>query len=409
MPKRRSKRPVSPRAVGFLAVLAIVLFVAGEGWLFLRSDHGQLTVARWLSLQNDSRLVQLVGRHLRGALAVAGVPSASVREAAGPRLATETGDRAGGGEAGFPTVRSHWRAELAPDASLLQTNYAITSALAGAGIDVLDGHERYGPDGQPQLVLVIGAGGRATHEVVLARAAREPGSAAVADTSARLALVMFGFGDDLAAAQPFLALPLPFAVALAPGGKQSAALFRDAHRASREVVLHLPLEPINYPQVNPGPGTILVSMRPTQIATLVRRDLEQAAPVAAVANHLGSLATQDMTVMTSVYRELHRERVPFLHVEPAAGAVCKSLASELGVAYDEPDAVIDYEARSPKNTLLDKRWKELLALARTRGHLMVMVRATPRTLAWLPQATAVKRLKGVSLVPLSSLLRRPPI
>ena len=127
----------------------------------------------------------------------------------------------------------------------------------------------------------------------------------------------------------------------------------------------------------------------------------------AVANHAGSLATQDMAVMTALYHELKRRGLPFLHVEPAAGAVCKSLASDLGVGYQEPDAVLDAEPRAAKSRALDARWKQVLAEARERRRLLVMIRATPRLLAWLPGATTAKKLEGVSLVPLSSVLKRP--
>ena len=39
--------------------------------------------------------------------------------------------------------------------------------------------------------------------------------------------------------------------------------------------------------------------------------------------------------------------------------------------------------------------------------MIVWLRATPRACAWLPGAAAAKRLQGVDLVPLSSLLARP--
>src|SRR5439155_1339093 len=119
---------------------------------------------------------------------------------------------------------------------------------------------------------------------------------------------------------------------------------------------------------------------PPRIPGLMRRYLDRAGPVAAVANHMGSLATQDMTVMSAVYRELHRQRVPFLQVSPAAGAVCKPLAASLGVAYAEPDAAIDGEARTARPALLDKRWKEVLAETRARSThaaLAVMARGVP--------------------------------
>jgi hypothetical protein len=79
----------------------------------------------------------------------------------------------------------------------------------------------------------------------------------------------------------------------------------------------------------------------------------------------------------------------------------------MGVAYAEPDALVDREARNGNTRTLDGRWNELLALARERGDLVVMVRATPLTWRWLPQALAARRLGGVNVVPLESLLEKP--
>jgi len=288
---------------------------------------------------------------------------------------------------------------------LFQANYAVTHALDEAGVEVLDGRERYGRAGEAQVVLRVGAGGRTTHQIVLARMPAP--TLEEADTQARLALVIFGLGEDPALAASFLGLSAPFAVSLPPATPNSPALFKSARAHGREVLLQVPLEPINYPQVNPGPGTILVTMKPSQITALLRKYLDQARPVAGVANHMGSLATQDMTVMGAVYRELHRQRLPFLHVTPVPGAVCKPLAADLGVVYEEPDAVIDYEARGPKSALLERRWKDVLDGARARGHSVVLLRASELTRTFLPKALDPKRLKGVNIVPLSSILRRP--
>jgi hypothetical protein len=223
----------------------------------------------------------------------------------------------------------------------------------------------------------------------------------------RLAIVLYGFGEDEPLASGFIGLPVPFAVSLPPAAKSSAALLKAAHERRREVVLQLPLEPINYPQVNPGPGTLLVTMRPAQISGLVRRYIEQGRPLVAVANHMGSLATQDMTVMTAVYRELRRLSLPFVHVTPAAGAVCKDLAADLGVAYNEPDAMVDAEARQSEGKALAKRWSAILEEASGREKMVVWVRATPLTLRWLAPALQGKLPAGLHVVPLSAVIRRP--
>jgi polysaccharide deacetylase 2 family uncharacterized protein YibQ len=391
MGKRKSKDPlVSPRVLGLLAVGALLLFAIGEGVRWVRSDAGQLAIARRLHLADSSRLTLILGKQIRRGLEAVAVARDSIHEsvvADGP-------------------APVHWRVGLKPDASLLQANYAITRAVEDRGAVVLSGSERWNDRGAEVVSLLIGLPGRPTHEVQLTRAPR--GAEAPENTQGRLALVLFGLGDGRAAADSFFTLPASFAVALVPGGHESAAVFAGARERGREVVLHVPLEPINYPRVNPGPGTLLVTMKPEKIAATLRRYLAQAGPVSAVANHMGSLATQDMTVMGAIYHELRRDHLPFLHVNPVAGAVCKSLASQVGVLYGEPDAVVEVETRGTDTKALDKRWKELLKSAKAQGQLMVFMRATPLTKRWLPRALDAKRLDGVSIVPVSSILTKPP-
>lgn len=389
MPKRtRKSAHGSLRAVAVLAITTLVLLAGGQVWLYLRSDPGRLWLARTLGWGDPAQVTRLVGSQIRRGLKAAEIPRDSVHE-----QVPATGSR----------VR--WRVGIAPEASLLETNYAITKCLRDGGSDVFSGREQTGNHGETLVTLVAGIGRRTTHEVVLSRPGARPAGAGIPE--ARIALVLYGFGDDPEAARSFFALPQPFAVALPPGTSWSASTFRAAREVNREVVLQLPLEPINYPQVNPGPGAILVTMKPLKIAGLVRHYLDEAGPVSAVANHMGSLATQDMEVMRAVYSELKRRRLPFLHVEPAAGAVCKPLAADLGVEYDQPDVVIDDEARAKDTKRLDKRWDQVLALARARGQATVMLRATPLTRDWLARGLARKRLGDIDVVPLESLLRRP--
>ena len=390
MPRRKPQSRLSPIALGWVLVSALALFLIAEAYRFTRSESGQLALARHLGVGNPAHLTRLVGHRLREALEKAGVPADSVRE----RLV-------GGRE---PAIV--WRVGLRPEASSLQLNYTLTRALEKQGATVLSGREGWGDRGARVLTLRVGLPRRATHEVQVVQLPRTGGRPA-AEESARIAIVLFGLGDDPAAADSVFRVAAPFAVALSPGLKTSRAIFRAAHERGREVVLHLPLEPINYPQMNPGPGTLLVTMKPTRIAGDLRRFLSQSRPITAVANHMGSLATQDMNVMRAVFHELRREDLPFLHVTPAAGAVCKSLAADLGIDYAEPDVVIDYEARRGDARALQRTWKQALERARARGHLIVWVRATRLTREWLPRALAPRELEGASVVPLSALIRKP--
>jgi polysaccharide deacetylase 2 family uncharacterized protein YibQ len=390
MPKRKKKsRLPSLRTVMLLAAGAALVFLAGEAWKLARSDSGRVLLAARFGFGDRARITQIVGREIRRGLLAAGVSPDSIREEAAP-----TGD-----------VAVTWRVGLNANASLIQTNYAVSQFMANAGADILEGSERTGANGESIVTLRIGLPRRPLHEVRLVRA-RAPREGEPRE-SARVAVVLYGFTDAPDQADAWFALPVPFAAAILPAGPASARLFHSAAAHQREVVLHLPLEPLQYPRVDPGPGTVLVTMSPSHVTSLLRRHLDQAGAVVAVANHMGSLATQDMTVMTAIYRELKRRGLPFLHVRPAAGAVCKPLASTVGVMYLEPDAVFDAETRGPGTRALDQAWNAAMVRARARGHLVILMRATPLVRTWLPGATSARRLEGVNLVPLSSLIGRP--
>jgi polysaccharide deacetylase 2 family uncharacterized protein YibQ len=387
---RKRTTPRWSRLIAALFGAAVVLFAAGEAVLMTRTDTGRIRFARTFGFVDQPELTRLVGRQVRRALVAAGIPADSVRE-----RSVEDG-----------AVAVRWTAGLPDDASLLQANYAITRTLEEAGAEVLSGREARTPQGVTRVTLIVGLPHRPTHELVLTRGPHR--DQPLEQRPTRVALVLYGFGDDAGAADSVFAMPEPFAVALLAGGRGSAALFRAAHRRQREVVMLLPLEPVNYPQVNPGPGTLLVTMNPARVAGTVDRYLDQAGAVTAVANHMGSLATQDMTVMTAVYRTLRQHHLPFVHLMPAAGAVCKPLASDMGVAYEEPGAVLDSEPRARDPRVLERRWKTLIDEARARGELTVWIRLTPQSRRWLGHALDRKKMPGVDLVPLASLIRRPP-
>jgi polysaccharide deacetylase 2 family uncharacterized protein YibQ len=389
MPRRKTRPATSARAPALLAAATVAVFVLGEAFLLSGSDAGQIALARFPGLGDWNRVTRIVGKQLRAGMRAAGIPDDSLRVT----LA----------EKSQPSVE--WQMGLPSDASLLKANFAMTRSLERRGARVLSGRETVGPMGESIVALIVGLPGRPTHRVVMVKGGQPAGEES--QRASLLALVVYGFGEDEALAGRCIALPVPFAVAIPPATKSSAALFKAAHERRREVVLQLPLEPINYPQVNPGPGTLLVTMRPTQIAGLVHRYLDQGKPLIAVSNHMGSLATQDMAVMTAVFRELHRNSLPFVHVSPAAGAVCKDLAANLGVAYNEPDEIVEVEARQTDGKALAKRWSAILDEARDREKMVVWVRATPLTAGWVGGALGGRLPTGVHVVPLSAVIRKP--
>jgi hypothetical protein len=390
MSKRRSSSPKrrAPLLLGLLAALAVLLFGGGELFAFLRSDTGRLFAWRYLHLGDRARAVRIIGRHVREGLGEAGVPAAQIHEQV----------VAGSG----PALR--WRVELPRDGSPMQVNYAVTRAVERAGAAVLSGRERPGKGGALSVTLSIGIPGRPTHELVVTRPGTDPGSETEDD--ARIAIVLFGLADDPVSAKALLARDEPFAVIAPAVGKDRDPLRRLARDARRELVLQVPMEPEDYPRKNPGPGTLLVNMPPRRIEKLTGDYLDEAGDVVAVSNLQGSFAAQDEPFVTAFYHELKHRGVSFLHLSPPSRSVARPLAAKLGVAYDEPDAILDDEARAARPASLERAWTSVRERARRRQQAIVLLRATPTSVKWAREALAPKRLEGVKIVPLSAVMHR---
>src|SRR5678815_3414437 len=117
-PKRRKKTtPAGPRLLLLIFIVAALLFGAGELVRWWRSDGGTFAVARAFGWGDRPRLTEIVGRQVRRGLATSSVPRDSIAES--PPVSRDGPVR--------------WRIGLAPEASLIQANFSITSALRQAG------------------------------------------------------------------------------------------------------------------------------------------------------------------------------------------------------------------------------------------------------------------------------------
>ena len=391
MVKRRSaaKQRRAPFVLGVLAAAALVLFLAGELLAWAASDSGRLAVWRYLDLGDRAHAVRIVGSRIERGLARAGIAPGAILS------------RPGGGEG--PALR--WKVMLPLDGAPLLVNHLVTRAVEAGGAVVLSGHERVRDDGAMVVTLLVGVPGRATHLLEIIR----PGRPEFLEDRpvARLAVLLFAAAEDDSLLVAVCARSETFAVGLIASGGPKGTVLRAARERRREVVLFVPMEPENYPRVNPGPATLLVNMPAGRIEQALRREIAMARPLVAVANLMGSFATQDESFMTAVYSELRRANLPFLHVAGVPRAVCRPLASRVGAVYDEPDAMFDTEARHADTRLLDREWNEVLDHARKRGSALVVMRITRTTAPWLERAFDAKRLEGLVLAPLSSVIRRP--
>ncbi len=190
-------------------------------------------------------------------------------------------------------------------------------------------------------------------------------------------------------------------VAVLPGLPLAQSIARAALRGGMEVLLDLPMEPYGYPQLDPGPGALLMSMPREEIRRRVVQHLEALPGVVGVTNHMGSRLTEDRARMRAMLEVLAARRL-FL---------VDAYASNLSVAYDEARAVGVRAAR--RQLLVDPArgengerasWDEVAGWAERRRQVIVLARAQSLTVRLLREYIPRWEARGLRLVPVSELV-----
>lgn len=83
----------------------------------------------------------------------------------------------------------------------------------------------------------------------------------------------------------------------APYAKEMAVL---AFQKGKETLIHLPMEPKTYPEVDPGPGALMIGMRSEEVQAILSKDLDEFPYVKGANNHMGSRFTEDREKMVLV-------------------------------------------------------------------------------------------------------------
>lgn len=162
------------------------------------------------------------------------------------------------------------------------------------------------------------------------------------DVLPKVAIIIDDFGYDLQMAKRFINLKGQLTCAVLPQsayGRQIAIL---AKEAGHEVMLHQPMEPNEYPMVDPGPGAILASMTPDERISRLNANIDAVPGVVGVNNHMGSKLTTLSDEMNQVFTVLKSRGLFFVDSRTTAATVSQSSARLFKVPFAERDVFLDH-------------------------------------------------------------------
>ena len=222
---------------------------------------------------------------------------------------------------------------------------------------------------------------------------------------ARVAIVIGGLAVSQTGTQEAIEkLPAEVTLAFAPQGNSIGRWMQAARRKGHEILMQAPLEPFDYPNVDPGRNTLTVDAAPAENVERLRWTLSRTTNYTGVMNYMGARFVADASAMTPVMAELGKRGLLYLDDGSTARSVAPDMAAKDRVPFASGDAIID--AERDRGAIL-KKLDQLEATARAKGFALGTGSAFDVTVEAVTSWVAEAKKRGIEIVPVSAVTIDP--
>lgn len=221
-----------------------------------------------------------------------------------------------------------------------------------------------------------------------------------------ITIVIDDFGDiGGKLLEGFFALDPEVCFAIFPEAPHTDQTVRLADRQGRDYIIHVPMEPIGYPKVNPGKNAILAQHNEAQVRKTLSSFLAKMPNCLGINNHMGSLATSDPHLMQSVVNVLKDHDKLFLDSRTTNVSVAYQTAQKSSIKAFRNDLFLD--SPNISQSTMNSKLNQINKLAESSRHVIAITHChSLEKLEYLKEV--IKKLKsaGFTLIPLSELDQR---
>ncbi len=223
------------------------------------------------------------------------------------------------------------------------------------------------------------------------------------DETIRIALIIDDIGYDKKIAMDLHTLEPNISFSVLPWSPFGRITSRMLADKGAEIMLHLPMEPMEYPSVNPGPGALLTSMPPDVMIAQLEKNLGEVHGVSGVNNHMGSMFTTQANQMNQIFTILKKKNLFFIDSRTAKNSQCRASARLLQVRFAERDVFLD---NVQEVGYITGQFAQLKKIAKKHGAAIGIGHPYPATLETLK--IELPKLKGeIEIIPASRMVRIP--
>ncbi len=228
-----------------------------------------------------------------------------------------------------------------------------------------------------------------------------------AEAEGHLAIVIDDVGRELHLFEQLHALRYPLTFSVLPGSIYALGVqlrLRGDARRPREIMLHLPMEPLDPAMMRVGPEAEEIFLEISDPPPVLRAKLEDAlarVPAAVgVNNHMGSALTARREAMAEVMAVLHDRGLFFVDSRTIATTQAETAARETGVPTLPRDVFLDHD---PTAAAIEAALDEAAQRSRL-APVVVIAHPSAEVVEVLGRRLPQLRAEGVAVYPVSRLL-----
>jgi polysaccharide deacetylase 2 family uncharacterized protein YibQ len=221
------------------------------------------------------------------------------------------------------------------------------------------------------------------------------------DTRPRIGLIIADLGMASTATQAAIQdLPGEVTLAFSSAAPDIEGWLAKSRAAGHENILTIPMEPDNYPQNDPGPNTLLLSLPDKDNVSRIRWAMARGDGYVAVTPYMGEKFVTDEQKLVPVLDVVREQQIMVLDGTMNKDSLIAPLSRLGHIPFVRSDMVIDAAASSQA---IDTQLDALEKLARAKGQAIGVALPYPVTFDKLKDWIAGLGKKGIVLAPLTAM------
>jgi uncharacterized protein len=215
-----------------------------------------------------------------------------------------------------------------------------------------------------------------------------------------IAIIIDDCGVSIDIINKFLEISHEFTFSILPNLSNSFEIARYLHEKGCEIMLHLPMEPEDLINNDPGKNSLLINLSDEEIKRRTEIAINSVPYISGVNNHMGSEFTQYQDKLEPALEVISKYNLFFVDSVTTGASKAYALSISMGLRSYKRDFFLDsYESQQEVKINLYK----LIDQAKKSNFAIAICHAKPQTVMYLHNLNTILKENNVTLVRISGL------